>query len=101
MVQRTGTRPAGESALPDPAAGWSARLELASGGRGVVAHAGVVLPRLLADRVILLGTRPGRVVEEFQVRVSRPRQINTADVAELAAHITGRLHEEGSGNRGR
>ena len=55
----------------------------------------------LADRVLLLGARPGRVVEEFQVRVSRPRQINTADVAELAAHITGRLHEEGSGDRGR
>jgi len=53
----------------------------------------------LADRVILLGARPGRVVEEFHVPASRPRQINTADVAELAAHITARLHEEG--NRGR
>ncbi|WP_323848795.1 ABC transporter ATP-binding protein [Mycolicibacterium mucogenicum] len=55
----------------------------------------------LADRVILLGTRPGRVVEEFQVPAPRPRQINTADVAELAARITARLHEEGNGHRGR
>src|SRR5690348_12636768 len=31
----------------------------------------------LADRVILLGARPGRVVEEFPVPASRPRQINT------------------------
>jgi NitT/TauT family transport system ATP-binding protein len=53
----------------------------------------------LADRVILLGARPGRVVEEFRVPVTRPRQINTADVAELAAHITARLHEEGNGHR--
>lgn len=54
----------------------------------------------LADRVILLGSRPGRIVEEFPVPVPRPRQINTADVAELAAHITARLHEEGNGHRG-
>lgn len=54
----------------------------------------------LADRVILLGSRPGRIVEEFPVPVPRPRQINTADVAELAAHITARLHEEGNGRRG-
>lgn len=53
----------------------------------------------LADRVLLLGARPGRVVEEFRVSVPRPRQINTADVAELAAHITARLHEEGNGRR--
>lgn len=37
--------------MPDVALGWSNRLKVARGGQGVVAHAGVVLPRLLADRV--------------------------------------------------
>jgi NitT/TauT family transport system ATP-binding protein len=54
----------------------------------------------LADRVILFGARPGRVVETFNVSAERPRQINTAVVAELAADITARLHDEGSGHRG-
>jgi NitT/TauT family transport system ATP-binding protein len=54
----------------------------------------------LADRVILLSTRPGRIVEEFDVSAPRPRRINTAVVAELAADITARLQEEGSGHDG-
>ena len=35
----------------DPALEWSKGLHVEVGGRGVLAHAGVVLPRLLADRV--------------------------------------------------
>ncbi len=35
----------------DPALGWSNGLRVQVGGRGTIAHAGVVLPRLLADRV--------------------------------------------------
>ena len=86
MVQRTGTRPAGESALPDPAAGWSARLELASGGRGVVAHAGVVLPRLLADRVGLTAGLRGVVARRgFWPRRDRGRLLTDA----VAALVTG------------
>ncbi|QLL09902.1 ABC transporter ATP-binding protein [Mycobacterium vicinigordonae] len=54
----------------------------------------------LADRVIVLSPRPGRIVEEFGVAVSRPREINTAEVAELAARITERLHREGTGTDG-
>ena len=50
----------------------------------------------LADRVVLFGSRPGRIVEEFGSALPRPRHINTAVVAELAAHITARLHEEGA-----
>jgi NitT/TauT family transport system ATP-binding protein len=50
----------------------------------------------LADRVIVLSPRPGRIVEEFVVPMPRPRQINTAAVAELAGHITTRLHSEGT-----
>ena len=51
MVKSTAVGSAQESALPDPAAGWSKGLKVATGGRGVVAHAGVVLPRLLVDRI--------------------------------------------------
>lgn len=39
----------------DPALGWSQDLQVAVGGSGVIAHAGVVLPRLLADRLGLTG----------------------------------------------
>jgi len=35
----------------DPALGWSAGLSVQVGGAGTVAHAGVVLPRLLGDWV--------------------------------------------------
>ena len=39
----------------DPALAWSNGLRVEVGGAGTVAHAGVVLPRLLADRVGLTG----------------------------------------------
>jgi NitT/TauT family transport system ATP-binding protein len=48
----------------------------------------------LGDRVVLLTSRPGRVAEEYPVDVSRPRRIDSSDVAELAATITDRLREE-------
>ncbi len=35
----------------DPVLGWSQRLKVEVGGTGTVAQAGVVLPRLLADRL--------------------------------------------------
>jgi hypothetical protein len=35
----------------DPALAWSEGLKVAVGGAGTVAHAGIVLPRLLADRL--------------------------------------------------
>lgn len=49
----------------------------------------------LADRVVLLSARPATVVEEFAVGLARPRDINTAEVATLAAHITDRLDRGG------
>ncbi len=48
----------------------------------------------LGDRVVVLSSRPGRVVEEFAVPIDRPRRIDSAPVAELAARITDRLREE-------
>ncbi len=47
MVQRTGRVAAGAGG----SLGWSDRLRVEVGGPGTVAHAGVVLPRLLADRL--------------------------------------------------
>ena len=41
--------------LVDPALGWSHTLRVEVGGAGTVAQAGVVLPRLLADRLGLTG----------------------------------------------
>jgi NitT/TauT family transport system ATP-binding protein len=48
----------------------------------------------LGDRVVLLSSRPGRVIEEYPVPIERPRRMDTAPVAELAAEITGRLRAE-------
>ena len=46
------------------------------------------------DRVVLLSSRPGRVIDEFAVPISHPRRIDSAPVAELAARVTDRLREE-------
>ncbi|MBE2997758.1 ABC transporter ATP-binding protein [Nocardiopsis sp. HNM0947] len=48
----------------------------------------------LGDRVVLLSSRPGRVIEEFTVEGERPRRIDSAGIAEQAAGITDRLREE-------
>ena len=48
----------------------------------------------LGDRVILLSSRPGRIVEEYPVNIERPRRLDSFDVADLARTITDRLKEE-------
>ncbi|HEY6492845.1 MAG TPA: ABC transporter ATP-binding protein [Trebonia sp.] len=48
----------------------------------------------LGDRVVLLSSRPGRVIAEYPVPLERPRRIDSAPVAELAREITDRLREE-------
>jgi NitT/TauT family transport system ATP-binding protein len=48
----------------------------------------------LGDRVVLLSSRPGRVVEDFPIELPRPRRTDSAEVAEAAARITDRLREE-------
>jgi NitT/TauT family transport system ATP-binding protein len=48
----------------------------------------------LGDRVVLLSSRPGRVVADFPIAIARPRRIDAAAVSESAATITDRLRQE-------
>jgi NitT/TauT family transport system ATP-binding protein len=48
----------------------------------------------LGDRVVLLSSRPGRVVAEFPVDIPRPRRMDSVPVSELSTAITERLREE-------
>jgi NitT/TauT family transport system ATP-binding protein len=48
----------------------------------------------LGDRVVVLSSRPGRVIDEFAVPIQGARRIDSAPVAELAGTITDRLREE-------
>jgi NitT/TauT family transport system ATP-binding protein len=49
---------------------------------------------LLGQRVVLLGSRPGRVVREWFVDIPQPRTIESPGVSSLAAEITRELHRE-------
>jgi NitT/TauT family transport system ATP-binding protein len=48
----------------------------------------------LGDRIVLLSSRPGRVVDEFAVEVARPRRIESPAVSAIATTVTARLREE-------
>jgi NitT/TauT family transport system ATP-binding protein len=48
----------------------------------------------LADRVVLMGTRPGRILHEEIVDLPRPRAANDARVAALASSIGRRIASE-------
>ena len=48
----------------------------------------------LGDRVLVLSSRPGRVVESFDVELRRPRHLDEPDVAALAGRIVERLRRE-------
>jgi NitT/TauT family transport system ATP-binding protein len=48
----------------------------------------------LGDRVLVLSSRPGRVVAEFPVAEPRPRRLEDPEVAALAGAITERLRQE-------
>jgi NitT/TauT family transport system ATP-binding protein len=48
----------------------------------------------LADRVVLLSSRPGRVAHVFDNDLPRPRRIDEPAVSAMAAEVTSRLREE-------
>ena len=48
----------------------------------------------LGDRVLVLSSRPGRVVDEFSVDIPRPRRLDDPEVSSLSGTITDRLREE-------
>lgn len=48
----------------------------------------------LGDRVVLLSSRPGRVIEDFEIGHPRPRRIDSPEVSSQAAEITDRLRAE-------
>jgi len=51
----------------------------------------------LGDRVILMSPRPGRIGREFPINISRPRDINNREVANLAAEIAAALRQTAEG----
>jgi NitT/TauT family transport system ATP-binding protein len=48
----------------------------------------------LGDRVLVLSSRPGRVVAEFPIGLDRPRRLESPEVASLAGEVTERLRKE-------
>ncbi|MBO0655638.1 ABC transporter ATP-binding protein [Streptomyces triculaminicus] len=48
----------------------------------------------LGERVVLLSSRPGRVVREWEVDIPQPRRIEDAAVADLSVEITEELRGE-------
>ncbi|MBB0245216.1 ATP-binding cassette domain-containing protein [Streptomyces alkaliphilus] len=48
----------------------------------------------LAQRVVLLSSRPGRVVREWDVDIPQPRRIEDAHVSALSVEITDQLRKE-------
>ncbi|MGN9779100.1 ABC transporter ATP-binding protein [Micromonospora sp. H33] len=48
----------------------------------------------LADRIILLSSRPGRIIHSTRVDVPRPRRIDSPEVAAIAADVTDRIRTE-------
>ncbi len=48
----------------------------------------------LADRVVLMGTRPGRIIHEAHVDLPRPRDANDASVSRIAADLGARIASE-------
>lgn len=52
----------------------------------------------LGDRVMLFSPHPGRIRDEFQIKLARPRDINSVDLAEYASRITRSLKGYKNGN---
>ena len=48
----------------------------------------------LADRIVLLSSRPGRIIYETRVDAARPRRVDAPEIAAIAAEVTARLRME-------
>ncbi|MFG7945294.1 ABC transporter ATP-binding protein [Streptomyces cacaoi] len=48
----------------------------------------------LAQRVVLLSSRPGRIARQWEIAIPQPRRIEDGDVAALSAEITEQLRGE-------
>jgi NitT/TauT family transport system ATP-binding protein len=48
----------------------------------------------LGDRVVMLSSRPGKVIAEFPVEIERPRRTESSEVGKLAGYIMTRLRKE-------
>ncbi|MFF5174710.1 ABC transporter ATP-binding protein [Micromonospora sp. NPDC000089] len=48
----------------------------------------------LADRIVLLSSRPGRIIWSTEVTAPRPRRIDSPEIAAIAAEVTDRLRSE-------
>jgi NitT/TauT family transport system ATP-binding protein len=48
----------------------------------------------LGDRVVVFTSRPGRVAQEIAIGLSRPRSLDSPELAEIAGRITSRLKHE-------
>jgi ABC-type nitrate/sulfonate/bicarbonate transport system ATPase subunit len=46
---------------------------------------------ILADRIVVFGPRPARILEVFEVQVPRPRDRGSAALTQLAKEIARRL----------
>lgn len=49
---------------------------------------------LLSDRIIVMGTRPGRIIKEIKVNIPRPRPANHPDFITLENEIMAQLESE-------